>query len=68
MDVKDGKTGTESRYTKFHSVEVMFHVSTYLPYSPDDPQQIQRKKFIGNDLSTIGEHFFRLFLGYLTTD
>lgn len=31
----------------------MFHVSTYLPYDPLDPQQIPRKKFIGNDLVTI---------------
>ncbi|KNE54623.1 hypothetical protein AMAG_00585 [Allomyces macrogynus ATCC 38327] len=28
----------------------MFHVSTLLPYSPTDPQQVQRKAKIGNDL------------------
>jgi hypothetical protein len=31
----------------------MFHVSTYLPYDAYDPQQIPRKKYIGNDLVTI---------------
>lgn len=35
------------------TVQVMFHVSTYLPYDPLDPQQIPRKKYIGNDLVTI---------------
>ncbi len=33
--------------------QVMFHVATYLPYDDMDPQQIPRKKYIGNDLVTI---------------
>lgn len=31
----------------------MFHVSTLLPYSPNDRQQLTRKRHIGNDLVTI---------------
>jgi len=31
----------------------MFHVSTMLPYKPKDPQQIERKRFIGNDIVVI---------------
>jgi len=37
----------------WYSPQVMFHVSTYLPYDAFDPQQIPRKKYIGNDLVTI---------------
>lgn len=31
----------------------MFHVSTYLPYTPLDPQQVERKRHIGNDVVLI---------------
>jgi hypothetical protein len=59
LDVQ-GKSGEYSVYTKLREYEIMFHVSTYLPYNAQDPQQIMRKKYIGNDLSTIvfmdGEH------------
>ncbi|KCV70011.1 hypothetical protein H696_03478 [Fonticula alba] len=34
----------------------MFHVSTLLPYNPSDPQQIQRKRHIGNDVCLIIFH------------
>lgn len=34
-------------------VEVMFHVSTLLPFSPTNRQQLQRKRHIGNDMVTI---------------
>lgn len=30
--------------------DIMFHVSTLLPFTPGDDQQIQRKRHIGNDL------------------
>lgn len=32
----------------------MFHVSTLLPHSDRDSQQIERKRHIGNDRVTIG--------------
>ncbi|XP_074496061.1 rap1 GTPase-activating protein 1 isoform X9 [Sebastes fasciatus] len=50
LDVAHGQTGTESVYTSFHNKEIMFHVSTKLPYTEGDSQQLQRKRHIGNDI------------------
>lgn len=40
LDVTHGQTGTESVYTNFHNKEIMFHVSTKLPYTEGDTQQV----------------------------
>ncbi|KAK5912082.1 hypothetical protein CesoFtcFv8_001988 [Champsocephalus esox] len=53
LDVAHGQTGTESVYTTFHNVDIMFHVSTKLPYTEGDSQQLQRKRHIGNDIVAI---------------
>ncbi|XP_029630908.1 rap1 GTPase-activating protein 1 isoform X5 [Salmo trutta] len=53
LDVTHGQTGTESVYTNFHNKEIMFHVSTKLPYTEGDSQQLQRKRHIGNDIVAI---------------
>ncbi|XP_068450710.1 rap1 GTPase-activating protein 1 isoform X1 [Clinocottus analis] len=53
LDVTHGQTGTESYYTSFHNMEIMFHVSTKLPYTEGDSQQLQRKRHIGNDIVAI---------------
>lgn len=53
LDTQFGQTGDESVYTQFHGYEVMFHVSTLLPYTEGDPQQLQRKRHIGNDIVAI---------------
>ncbi|XP_053498575.1 rap1 GTPase-activating protein 1 isoform X6 [Ictalurus furcatus] len=53
LDVTHGQTGTESVYYNFHNKEVMFHVSTKLPYTEGDMQQLQRKRHIGNDIVAI---------------
>ncbi|KAJ3183905.1 Signal-induced proliferation-associated protein 1 [Geranomyces variabilis] len=53
LDTKYGQTGTHSIFTKYRQFDVMFHVSTYLPYKREDRQQIQRKRHIGNDIVTI---------------
>ncbi|XP_072512431.1 rap1 GTPase-activating protein 1 isoform X3 [Salminus brasiliensis] len=53
LDVTHGQTGTESIYHNFHNKEVMFHVSTKLPYTEGDTQQLQRKRHIGNDIVAI---------------
>ena len=34
------QTGTESVYTEFGDHEIMFHVSTLLPFNPEDRQQV----------------------------
>ena len=36
----DKSTGSHSIYTKYNSFEIMYHVSTLLPYFPNDPQQL----------------------------
>uniref|UniRef100_UPI00358F1BF2 rap1 GTPase-activating protein 1 isoform X9 n=1 Tax=Myxine glutinosa TaxID=7769 RepID=UPI00358F1BF2 len=53
LDVIHGQTGTESVYTLFHNHEIMFHVSTKLPFTEGDAQQLQRKRHIGNDIVAI---------------
>ena len=46
-------TGTHSVYTTMDDFEIMFHVSTLLPHNPRDPQQVERKRHIGNDICVI---------------
>ncbi|XP_051913966.1 rap1 GTPase-activating protein 1 isoform X3 [Hippocampus zosterae] len=53
LDVTHGQTGTESVYCNYGNKEVMFHVSTKLPYTEGDTQQLQRKRHIGNDIVAI---------------
>ncbi|XP_053725387.1 rap1 GTPase-activating protein 1 isoform X8 [Synchiropus splendidus] len=53
LDVTHGQTGTESVYTNFHNKEIMLHVSTKLPYTEGDSQQLQRKRHIGNDIVAV---------------
>uniref|UniRef100_A0AAR2LGA8 Rap-GAP domain-containing protein n=1 Tax=Pygocentrus nattereri TaxID=42514 RepID=A0AAR2LGA8_PYGNA len=50
LDVCHGQTGSQSVYTVFRGQELMFHVSTKLPYTEGDTQQLQRKRHIGNDI------------------
>ncbi|XP_061112833.1 rap1 GTPase-activating protein 1 isoform X1 [Conger conger] len=53
LDVTHGQTGMESVYHNFRNKEIMFHVSTKLPYTEGDAQQLQRKRHIGNDIVAI---------------
>ncbi|KAG9337669.1 hypothetical protein JZ751_028306 [Albula glossodonta] len=53
LDVTHGQTGSESVYHNFRNKEIMFHVSTKLPYTEGDTQQLQRKRHIGNDIVAI---------------
>ncbi|XP_066457905.1 rap1 GTPase-activating protein 1-like [Eleutherodactylus coqui] len=53
LDVSQGQTGTESVFTTFRGHEIMFHVSTKLPYTAGDAQQLQRKRHIGNDIVSL---------------
>ncbi|KNE60044.1 hypothetical protein AMAG_05480 [Allomyces macrogynus ATCC 38327] len=45
--------GTHSFYARARAFEIMAHVSTLLPYSDRDVQQIARKSLIGNDIVCI---------------
>ncbi|XP_064893722.1 rap1 GTPase-activating protein 1 isoform X2 [Columba livia] len=53
LDVTHGQTGSESVYCHFRDKEIMFHVSTKLPYTEGDTQQLQRKRHIGNDIVAV---------------
>uniref|UniRef100_A0A8C4Q2U9 Signal-induced proliferation-associated 1 like 1 n=1 Tax=Eptatretus burgeri TaxID=7764 RepID=A0A8C4Q2U9_EPTBU len=53
LDNQADSTGTRSLYTTYKDYEIMFHVSTMLPYTPNNRQQLLRKRHIGNDIVTI---------------
>ncbi|XP_075044864.1 signal-induced proliferation-associated protein 1 isoform X2 [Mixophyes fleayi] len=53
LDNKTDSTGTHSLYTRYQDYEIMFHVSTMLPFTANNSQQLLRKRHIGNDIVTI---------------
>lgn len=53
LDNKTDSTGTHSLYASYQDCEIMFHVSTMLPFTPNNRQQLLRKRHIGNDIVTI---------------
>ncbi|KAF0767708.1 rap1 GTPase-activating protein 1 isoform X3 [Aphis craccivora] len=53
LDTQFGQTGDEAVYQVFKDREIIFHVSSLLPYTDNDPQQLQRKRHIGNDIVAI---------------
>ena len=53
LDNKTDTSGTHSIYNTYNDCEVMFHVSTLLPFTPNNKQQLLRKSRIGNDIVTI---------------
>ncbi|TNN45812.1 Signal-induced proliferation-associated 1-like protein 1 [Liparis tanakae] len=83
LDAKTDSTGTHSMYTTYKDYEIMFHVSSMLPYTPNNKQQLLRKRHIGNDIVTIvfqepgalpftpkniRSHFQHVFVVDLTSD
>ncbi|PRP79617.1 hypothetical protein PROFUN_12807 [Planoprotostelium fungivorum] len=53
LDTKKNTTGTHSLYTFHNGFEIMFHVSTLLPFQKDDLQRVERKRHIGNDVIVV---------------
>jgi len=53
LDVRGGTTGKHSIYHKWNNNEIMWHVSTLLPFNPKDRQQLERKRHIGNDIVVV---------------
>ncbi len=55
LNVRDvGVTGVHSYYTTLgEDLEIMFHVSTELPFSETDAQCLERKRHLGNDVVLI---------------
>ncbi|XP_059096589.1 signal-induced proliferation-associated 1-like protein 2 isoform X2 [Tigriopus californicus] len=50
---KNDSTGLYSVYTEHAGNELMFHVSTFLPFTPNNRQQLPRKRYIGNEIVTV---------------
>eukprot|EP01125_Pyxidicula_operculata_P006691 TRINITY_DN2300_c0_g1_i2.p1 TRINITY_DN2300_c0_g1~~TRINITY_DN2300_c0_g1_i2.p1 ORF type:complete len:873 (+),score=120.37 TRINITY_DN2300_c0_g1_i2:60-2678(+) len=46
-------TGNRALYTEWRDLSFIFHVSTMLPFYLDDPQQLARKRHLGNDIVLI---------------
>ena len=53
LDVRDDSTGMYSYHTTHRETQIMFHVSTLLPFSTQNVQQVDRKRHIGNDVISI---------------
>lgn len=53
LDVVENTTGSHSYFTSHRNFDVMYHVSTMLPYSTQNMQQLERKRHIGNDVVVI---------------
>ena len=53
LDNKMDSTGVYSVYSQHQACEIMFHVSTLLPFTPNNRQQLLRKRHIGNDIVTV---------------
>jgi len=53
LDTVNGQTGDYSVYQIHNNNQIMFHVSTLLPFSKTDSQQLERKRHIGNDIVAI---------------
>ncbi|EGC36856.1 hypothetical protein DICPUDRAFT_46913 [Dictyostelium purpureum] len=49
LDITNNSSGTHSIFSKYKDVEIMYHVSTMLPFFPSDPKQTERRKHICND-------------------
>jgi len=49
LDTKANLTGKSSIFYANASEEIMFHVAPLIPSSPDDEQQVAKKKHVGND-------------------
>lgn len=58
LDVTRGQTGTESVYTNFRGKEIMFHVSTKLPFTEGDSQQVLDGKLRNSTVWLRGEKYF----------
>ena len=43
LDTVHDLTGLYSVYTNWRSIEIMFHVSTQLPYEKNDPQKVRER-------------------------
>jgi RAP1 GTPase activating protein 1 len=50
LDIESDATGAWAYHTHFEGMEILYHVSTLLPYTENNRQQVERKRHIGNDV------------------
>ena len=59
----DGTTGQEAVFTNWRGLDIMFHVSTLLPYDRVNPQQVRAhstaiaralERFIADNMNIVG--------------
>ncbi|ORZ10169.1 hypothetical protein BCR42DRAFT_113800 [Absidia repens] len=50
LDTRTGETGDTSVISCWSNHEIMFHVASLMPLHQNDKQQVQRKRYIGNDI------------------
>lgn len=62
LDVTHGQTGSESVYHNFHNKEIMFHVSTKLPFTEGDTQQVLTTLWVQTVRGSLIAHVFPLLL------
>ncbi|KAG0353552.1 hypothetical protein BG005_007173 [Podila minutissima] len=53
LDTLGDTTGETSVFTHWNAYQIMFHCAPYLPFNPSDTQQVERRRFIGNDIVVI---------------
>uniref|UniRef100_A0A1I8BEI2 Rap-GAP domain-containing protein n=1 Tax=Meloidogyne hapla TaxID=6305 RepID=A0A1I8BEI2_MELHA len=66
LDTKGNTTGLYSIYTEHHSAQIMFHVSTMLPFTPNNKQQVtiifQEPNALPFSPITVRSHFQHVFI------
>ncbi|KAF9360057.1 GTPase-activating Rap/Ran-GAP domain-like protein 3 [Mortierella sp. AD094] len=53
LDVIGDTTGDKSIFTNWNGYQIMFHCAPFMPFDPNDQQQVERRRFIGNDIVVI---------------
>jgi hypothetical protein len=53
LDTASGTTGEHMVHTTEFGKEIVFHVSTLLPFDEKNRQQLERKRHVGNDMAVI---------------
>ncbi|KAG0061805.1 hypothetical protein BGZ90_003384 [Linnemannia elongata] len=53
LDVIGNTTGETSVYTNWNGYQIMYHCAPLMPFNPKDHHQVERRRFIGNDIVVI---------------
>lgn len=53
LDTTSGTTGEHMVHTTEFGKEIVFHVSTLLPFDEKNRQQLERKRHLGNDMGVV---------------